>query len=159
MPTPIRYPDTTGFRASFQSVILKIDGQEFPGFVAVDGERTRERALVYGANADPIGKTRGKNTYKMSVGLYVAEFNNFMIQHFGPGWGDVPFQAEVTINENGYDTQQYLGIGCTVDVAKFSFAEGSDPLKFEGVEFNPTKVIFNGVDDNARPLATPPAIG
>lgn len=159
MPTPIRYPDTIGFRASFQSVILKIDGQEFPGFVAVDGERTRERVLVYGANADPIGKTRGKNTYKMSVGVYVAEFNNYVIQHFGAGWGDQPFEAEVQINENGYDTQQYLGLGCTIDVTKWSFAEGADPLKFEGIEFNPIKILFNGVDDNANPLGQAPAIG
>lgn len=159
MPTPIRYPDTTGFRAGFQSVILKVDRQEFSGFTAVDGERTRERALVYGANADPIGKTRGKNTYKMSIGMYVAEFNNFMIQHFGAGWGDQPFNVEVVVNENGYDTQQYLGLGCTVDVAKFSFSEGTDPLKFEGIELNPIKILFNGIDDNAQPLTTAPSIG
>ncbi len=159
MPVPIRYPDTSGFRAGFQSVILKIDGQEFAGVTAVDGERTRERVLVYGTNADPIGKTRGKNTYKMSVGVYVAEFNFFIIQHFGPGWGDQPFNAEVTINENGYDTQQYLGIGCTVDVAKWSFAEGADPLKFEGIEMNPVKILINGLDDNAQPLTVAPAIG
>ena len=159
MPTPLRYPDTTGFRAGFSSVILKVNRQEFVGFTAVSGERTRERVLVYGANADPIGKTRGKNTYRMSCGMYVAEFNAFMVQHFGPGWGDRPFATDVIINENGYDTIHVRGLGCTVDVAKFDFSEGADPLKFEGIEFNPVKILWNGIDDNARPLSASPAIG
>lgn len=158
MPVPVRYPDTTGFRASFQSVILKVDRQEFPGFAAVSGERTRERVLVYGANADPFGKTRGKNTYKMSVGVYVAEFNFYMVQHFGAGWGDRIFRTDVLVNENGYDTQHYLGLGCTIDVTKFDFTESADPLKFEGIEFNPVKIIFNGLDDNGKPLTSVPAI-
>lgn len=159
MPTPIRYPDTTGFRAGFQSVILKVNRNEFVGFTAVSGERTRERVLVYGANSDPIGKTRGKNTYKMSIGVYIAEFNVFMIQTLGAGWGDKPFSAEVIVNENGYDTQHVLAQGCTVDVAKFDWSEGADPLKVEGIEFNPVKLIWNGLDDNGRPLTSAPAIG
>lgn len=159
MPTPIRYPDTTGFRAGWQSLILKVDGQEFLGYVACSGERTRERVLVYGTNADPIGKTRGKNTYKASVGVYLAEFNSFMIQHFGAGWGDQQFTFEVTITENGYDTQTVRCMGCTVDVAKFDWSEGADPLKVEGIELNPVKIIWNGIDDNANPLRGSPALG
>lgn len=152
MATPIRYPDTIGFRASFQSTILKIDGQEFPGFVAVEAERARERVLVYGANADPLGKTRGKNSYKASVGVYLAEFNAYMLEHFGDGWGDRPFTAQVSVTENGYDTVTVIMYGCTVDVAKFSASEGADPLKVEGIELSPTKIVWNGLDDNARPL-------
>lgn len=152
MPIPIRYPDLTGNRAGFSSLIFKIAGEEFVGFVAVSAERTRERVLVYGANADPIGKTRGKNTYKASIGLYLAEFDFFMIQRFGAGWGDVPFGAEVIATENGYDTQHVLLQGCTVDVAKFDWSESADPLKIEGVELNPIKVTWNGKNDNRRPL-------
>lgn len=160
MPTTINYPDTTGFRAAGASVILKIDDQEFPGWTAVEGERTRERVLVWGANADPLGKTRGKNTYKASVGMYPAEFNVFMVQHFGPGWGDRQFSAQVIVNENGYDTIDIRMTGCTVDVMKFSFASDSaDPLKIEGIELNPIKITWNGVDDNARPLRGAVAVG
>jgi hypothetical protein len=159
MPTPIRYPDTTGYRASFPSIVVKVDAQEFPGFVAVNAERTRERVLVYGANADPIGKTRGKNTYKASLGVYLAEFNAFMIQHFGAGWGDRQFTFEITVTENGYDTQTARCAGCTIDVTKWDFSESADPLKVEGIELNPTKIVWNGVDDNARPLRGAPALG
>jgi len=159
VPIPLRYPDITGFRAGYSSVILKINQQEFVGFTAVSGERTRERVLVYGANADPIGKTRGKNTYKASIGVYLAEFNAFMIEQFGPGWGDVMFTAEVIVTENGYDTMQFLCQGCTVDVMKYDWSESADPLKIEGIELNPVKIIVNGIDDNARPLGVPVAAG
>jgi hypothetical protein len=159
MPTPIRYPDTTGFRASFPSTTLKINNQEFLGFVAVSGERTRERVLVYGANADPIGKTRGKNTYKASIGVYLAEFWAFMVSQFGPGWGDAPFSAQVIVNENGYDTIEFRLVGCTIDVAKYDWSESADPLKIEGIELNPIKILINDTDDNAIPLRGAPALG
>lgn len=157
MPTALAYPDFNGFRAGFQSVVLKIDKQEFVGFKSVEGERTRERTKVYGANADPIGKTRGKNDYKFTVEVYVAEFKTFMTDHFGAGYGDVQFSCEVDITENGYDTQTYQILGCTVDSSQFSFSEGTDALT-QKVEFNPTKIVFNKVDDNARPLGGSVAI-
>lgn len=158
MPTPIAYPNTTGFRAGFQSTLFKINGQQFVGYKSLEGERTRERALVYGANADPLGKTRGKNSYKFSVEVYVAEFKSFMVDQFGAGYGDVQFSCEVDVTENGYDTQSYIVEGCTVDSSQFSFSEGSEPLTMK-VDFNPVKIIFNNVDDNARPLSGAVAIG
>lgn len=157
MPIPIAYPDTTGFRAGFQSVVLKIDNQEFVGFKSVEGERTRDRPKVYGANADPIGKVRGKNDYKFKVTVYVAEFKAFVTDHFGAGYGDKVFSCQVDITENGYDTQTHQILGCTIDSSVFSFGEGTDPLTFD-IEFNPTKIIFNKTDDNARPLGGSVAI-
>ena len=157
MPTPISYPDTVGFRAGFQSVILKIDGQEFTGFKSVEMSRTRSRGIVKGASADPLGKTRGSNEYKMSVEVYVAEFKAFMIDQFGAGYGDKLFSCEVDITENGYDTQTVQALGCTIDESTLSFAEGTDALTY-AIEFNPVKVIFNKTDDNARPLGGSVAI-
>lgn len=160
MPTPISYPDTTGFRADSSSAIVKLDRQEFAGWIEVKGSRKRTRGDVPGANADPLGKTRGKNKYELTLSVYVAEFKAFILDHFGPGYGDIQFNVEVTITENGYDTQTYLSLGCTIDGAEFSAsASSSDPLKIENIEFSPTKIIFNGVDDNARPLTGQVAIG
>lgn len=158
MPTPISYPDTVGFRAGFNSTIFKIDGQEFVGFKSVEGGRTRSRGIVKGPNADPLGKTRGSNEYKFSAEVYVAEFKAFVLDHFGAGYGDRQFTCEVTITENGYDTQTHFIRGCTIDTSDFSFAEGNDALTVK-IEFNPIKILMNGVDDNARPLIGAPAIG
>lgn len=158
MPTPISYPDTVGFRAGFNSTIVKIDGQEFVGYKEGKMSRKRTRGIVKGANADPLGKTRGSNEYEMSLTVYTAEFKAFVLDHFGPGYGDVQFTNEVTITENGYDTQTHYARGCTINTSEFAFAEGTDALTMQ-IDFGPTKLLFNGVDDNERPLQGAVAIG
>lgn len=160
MPTAISYPDTSGFRASSNSSIVKVAGNEFVGFTEVKGSRKRERVLVPGANADDIGKTRGKNKYSLTLGVYVAEWKAFFLDTFGSGYGDQQFQVEVTITENGYDTQTYLFTGCTNDGGELTVnTSNSDPLKVESIEFSPLKMYINGIDDNGQPLGGPPAIG
>ena len=160
MPIPIAYPDTTGFRASPVDAIVKVNGNEFVGFAEVKGSRKRERVLVKGANADPIGKTRGMNTYALTMSVYAAEWKAFFTDTFGAGYGDAQFRVEITITAQGYDTQTWDFRGCTTDGSEMTVSTGgADPLKVESIEFNPTKMYFNGVDDNALPLGGPPAIG
>lgn len=157
MPTPVKYPDTTGFRADFSATVLRIDGQQFVGYKSIEMSRTRERAVVKGANADPLGKTRGSNSYKMTVEVYVAEFKAFLLDHFGAGYGDVMFAAEVDVTEGGYDTQTHRAEGCSVDSTDASWSQGTDPLTAK-VDFGPVKIKFAGVDDNAVPLQGAPAL-
>lgn len=158
MPTPIAYPDITGYRAGFQSTVVKVDGQEFVGFKEIKLSRKRERGVVKGANADPIGKTRGSNSYEASITVYVAEFKAFMTDHFGAGYGDRSFTFDVFITENGYDTQHHRALGCTIDETEISSSDGTDAIAVP-VNLAPIKVIFNNTDDNARPLRAAPAIG
>lgn len=158
MPTPIQYPDITGFRAGFNSTTVKIDGQEFTGYKEFKLSRKRERGVVKGANADPLGKTRGSNTYEASITVYAAEFKAFFLDHFGPGYGDKPFTFEANITENGYDTQTHFAFGCTVDETEVSSAEGNDAIAVP-INLNPVKILFDGEDDNIRPLAAAPDIG
>ncbi len=159
MPTPISYPDTVGFRAGFNSLQVKLNGQEIIGLSEGKLSRKRERGVVYGTNADPIGKTRGKNGYEASITVFVAEFKAYILDTFGAGYADVQMILEVTITENGYDTQTHTAYGCTIDASELSFSEGTDPLKMASIDLGPTKILFNGVDDNARPLAAPAALG
>lgn len=160
MPTPIAYPDTTGFRASSNSAILKIFGNEFVGYTEVKGGRKRERAMVPGANADDIGKTRGKNKYTLTIAVYVAEWKAFVLDVLGNGYGDRQGRVEITITEQGYDTQTWDFRGCTIDGGELGVnTSNSDPLKVESIELSPLKMYVNGIDDNARPLGGPPAIG
>lgn len=160
MPIPIAYPDTTGFRASSSSSIVKVNGNEFVGYVEVKGGRKRERQLVPGANADDIGKTRGKNKYTLTMSVYIAEWYAFLLSTFGAGYGDVSFPVEITVTEQGYDTQTWRFDGCTNDGGELSVnTSNADPLKVESIELSPIKMLINGIDDNARPLGGPPAIG
>ena len=166
MPTAIAYPDTTGFRASSDSAILKVAGIEITGFVEVKGSRKRERVIVQGPNADPLGKTRGKNTYSLTLSLYAAEMYLlvYALQNgyngSGTSYGDTMFRVEVTITEQGYDTQTWDFRGCTLDGQELTVtASSADPLKVETIEFTPLKLYINGIDDNAKPLTGVPSVG
>ena len=67
MPIPIPYPQTTGFREGFQSVVWKINRNNIGfGFKTVEGGVKRDRGIVWGANSEPLGKTRGKSTYTLA---------------------------------------------------------------------------------------------
>lgn len=156
MPTPIAYPLINGCRHSFASIVLKIDGQEFSGFKSITYARHRERAIVPGANPDPLGKTRGKNTYECEIEIYHAEFKAFVLEHFGSGYGDKFFAIEVSYGENGFPVQTDRILGNTIDDTEGGGTEGTDALtrKFKTT---PIKIIFDGKDDNATPLRGPRA--
>jgi hypothetical protein len=150
MPPPIQYPLINGVRHDFSSVEAKLAGLVFIGVKSIDYSRTRERGMVQGNHPDPMGKTRGKNTYKATVEVYIAEWNAFQKQ-LGPGYGDVFFPFLVTYVENGFDTICDEIQGCTMDSTEASMSTGTDPLtrKFE---LNPLKILFDGIDDLTTPL-------
>ena len=156
MATPIQYPLINGARHSFASIVLKLDGQEFSGFKSITYARHRERTMVNGANPDPLGKTRGKNTYECEIEIYFAEFRAFVLEHFGPGYGDRFFTIEVSYAESGFPTTTDRIVGCTIDDSEGGGTEGTDALtrKFK---CNPIKIYFAGVDDNRTPLRGPRA--
>lgn len=151
--TPIPYPLVNGVRHSFASIELKLDGQVFIGFKSISYSRKRDRGIVHGNHPDPIGKTRGKNTYEGSCELYLAEWQFFVTGVLGgAGYGDRFFDVLVTYSENGFDTIQDVIKGCTMDSTEGEGSEGTDALTRK-VDLKPLKILFNGVDDLAVPLA------
>lgn len=154
MTTPIAYPLINGVRHSFASIELKLNGQIFIGFKSINYTRTRSRSLVRGNSPDPLGKTQGDNDYSADFELYLAEWNLFQSQ-LGPGYGDKFYQILATYSANGFDTIQDVINGCTVDSTEASQSQGPDPLvrKFDA---KPLKILFNGIDDLATPLAGTP---
>jgi hypothetical protein len=154
MATPIPYALINGVRHSFSSIELKLNGQIFIGVKSINYSRTRGRSLVRGNSPDPLGKTRGENEYSGDCELYLAEWNLFQEQ-LGPGYGDVFFSVLVTYSENGFDTIQDELLGCTMDSAEASNAQGSDPT-IRKVNLMPLKILYNGVDDLATPLVGVP---
>jgi hypothetical protein len=154
MPTvaTIPYPMTNGARQSFVSIEVKLNGQIFVGIPKIDYKRTRERTVITGTNADPLGKTRGENKYEGSCDIYLAEFNQFMVSTMGgAGYGDVFFNVDVTYSENGLDVIHDTLIGCTIDSTEASNSKGSEG-SLRTVNLSPLKVLFNGIDDNSSPL-------
>lgn len=153
--TPVQVPLTNGSVRSFGHVRLKIAGMDFNGgFTRIMRKRSRKREIAYSNNPDPIGKTLGENSYECRAMMYVdwyyaliATINN----NLGPGYTDQPFSIFISyggVNLNKYTDQV---INCTFDDDDGSDEQGTKALTRE-VNFNPTKILFNGLDDNADPL-------
>ena len=154
MTTPIAFPLINGLRHDWSSIELKANNQLFMGIKSIDYEWTREVAMVRGFSPDPIGQTRGTNTYACTVEMYLAEWNLFLSQ-LGNGYGDNFFSISVSYAENGFDqiTDQIIG-SRLVGVAA-NMAQGSDPLTRK-LKFMPTKIKYQGYDCLTTPLAAPP---
>lgn len=142
----LSYPFTDGSAFSFLSAELRMGPFTFVGVKDVAYDRKRDRKKVWGTNADPLSKTRGKNDYNCSVELYLAEFNA-LLQEMGPGYGDTPFLTIVNFTENGFDTVTDVIVGCTIDTTK-SKNSGDEALTRE-FDLNPLKILFSGMDDQA----------
>lgn len=155
-PSPINYPLLNGVRHSFASVEFKFNGLIFIGIGSMNYSRTRSRTLVRGNHPDPLGKTIGENEYAADVELYVAEWNQFQasLGNAGKGYGDAFFTATAVYSANGFDMITDTILGCTMDVTEAALAKGTDGLSRK-IQLNPLKILFNGLDDLAVPLAAP----
>lgn len=156
MTDQLQYPFVTGFRHGFASVTaeFKIPGGNtvtFRGFKSINYTRTRDRGIIRGNHPDPLGKTRGENSYSADCEVYLAEFAN-LIETLGAGYGDIPFTLLVHFVEGGFTGLQDEVQGCTLDSTEAPNAQGTDGLtrKFN---LNPLKILFDGEDDVEVPLA------
>lgn len=165
--SPLLYPLINGVRHSYASIEIRFATYVLYGYKSIVYSRERNRAMVYGTNSDPIAKTRGFNMYNAELECYLAEFNFLQralqavaeatVQGAGPknGYGDVQFLVTATYLENGLDIITDTLINCTMDTTDASHAQSPDALvrKFK---LNPTKILYNGIDDSAQPLIAPP---
>jgi hypothetical protein len=156
---PVQVPLTNGVIRSFGHVRLQIAGLEFTGgFKSIKRSRTRDRAMVYSNNPDPVGKTLGENKYECSAEVYYDWWANLLQtvqQNLGPGYGDQPFSIYISYVGANLTTYTDQVINCTFDTTKADDSQGTEALVRE-IDFHPTKILFNGVDDLADPLTAPP---
>lgn len=151
MPSPIQYPYTDGARHSFASIEARFNTAQGPKVFflhAVNYSRTRTRTMVRGNHPDPLGKTRGSNDYKCSVEMFLLEYEALRAALGGAGYGDQTFSIVVTYSENGLDTITDQILGCTLDGADASNAQGDDAT-MRKFDVNPIKILFGGQDDCA----------
>jgi hypothetical protein len=154
---PIQVPLINGVVYSFGHITLDIAGLEFTGgFKSIKYSRKRTREMVRSNSPDPVGKTLGENEYQASAEVYLAWWQALMntIQNtLGVGYGDQPFNVFVKYNANGFSPIVDTIINCTFDTTDADQSTGPGAL-VRPVEFNPTKILFNGLDDLANPLVS-----
>lgn len=149
---PIAYPDSAGARHSFVSLKAIVAGLPILGLKKCTYSRQRQREILHGTHVDPIGKTQGENTYKASLDLYLAEFQQLkaaLIQQgeaLGVGYGDVFFIIQAQYRAPGFTLIQDEIQGCTLDDTNADQSQGPAGL-IRGLELNPLKILFDGDDD------------
>jgi hypothetical protein len=152
---PIQVPNTSGVVYSFGHCILQIAGLEFQGgFKSFKHSRKRTREMVRSNSPDPVGKTLGENEYQASAEMYLAWWDALqrtVQNNLGPGYGDAPFTILVSYIANGFLPIQDVILNCTIDSTEADDSAGPQALT-RMVEFNPTKILFNGIDDLFSPL-------
>jgi hypothetical protein len=151
---PIQVPLTNGVIRSFGHVKWNFAGLEMTGGVkSFKRSRTREREMVYSNSPDPVGKTLGENKYEASAVLYLDWFYQMQatLQNLGVGYGDQPFT--IYVSYVGVNLVQYTDtiLNCTFDKSSGDDQAGNNALTIE-IDFHPTKILFNGIDDLADPL-------
>jgi hypothetical protein len=157
--TPIQVPLTNGVVRSFGHVRLEIAGLEFTGgFKSIKRSRVRKREKPMSNSPDPIGKTLGENEYECSAVVYYDWWVNLLLtveQNLGPGYGDQPFTIYISYVGKNLNTYTDTILNCTFDSTHGDDQAGTAALTRE-IDFNPTKILFNGVDDLEDPLVAPP---
>jgi hypothetical protein len=157
--TPIQVPLTNGVARSFGHVRLQMAGLEFTGgFKSIKRSRKRSREMVRSNHPDPVAKTLGENEYQCSAAIYFDWWMNMIQQinnNLGPGYGDQPFT--IYISYVGKNLVPYTDqiINCTFDTSEADDQQGNAALIRE-VEFNPTKILFGGIEDCEDPLFASP---
>lgn len=153
--TPIQVPLINGALYSFAHIKAVFAGLELTGgFIEVNYNRTRSRTKVWSNSPDPVGKTLGQNDYTASIKVLLPWWNAMMLtiqQNIGAGYGDQSFDVFVQYNATGFDPIVDSILNCTFDTTDATNAAGTDPL-MRTIDLNPTKILFNGLDDLAVPL-------
>lgn len=157
MVAPIQVPLTNGVVRSFGHVRLQIAGLEFTGgFKSIKRSRKREREIVYSNNPDPIGKTLGENKYECEAEVYYDWWSNLLQtveEELGPGYGDQSFTIFVSYVGKNLTTYTDQILNCTFDSTDADDKQGTTALT-RTINFAPTKILFNGVDDLEDPLVS-----
>ena len=152
---PIQVPITNGVVRSFGHVRLEIAGLEFTGgFKSIDYSRKREREQVMSNSPDPVGKTLGENKYEAKAEVLYDWWINLLLtvqNQLGPGYGDQPFTIYVSYVGTNLATYTDQILNCTFDSTEANNKSGTAALT-RTIDFSPTKILFNGIDDLEVPL-------
>lgn len=137
---------------SWGSLVLKVNGERFYGFTAVNDGQKRERVLAYGMGRHhaPTAKSAGKYTpdpvkitgWKSSIQAVRKALA--ALASDGVSYGNVTFQMVLQAVEPGEEpiTKEY--IDCTIQAESTGHEENPDPLK-EDVEILCRYIRTNGL--------------
>lgn len=146
----IDYPLINGIRHEWSSCEIKLGGVVYVGVKEVSYSDKLEPTKVYGAHAQPIGRTRGVYSCEGSITLYLAEANELR-RALGPGYKEVSFDIVASYSEDELEAITDELVGCRIKGEDHSASQGADALvrKFD---LDIMLVRWNGIESLKSPL-------
>jgi hypothetical protein len=143
------YPLVNGTRHEWSSIEVKVKGAIVIGLKEVAYNDKLEPTKVYGAHAQPLGRTRGVYLAEGSITLLLDEANT-LIQALGDGFKETVFDITIAYSEGGATITDEM-IGCRVKSVDQSLSQGADGTvrKFD---LDVMYIVWNGKQSLQSPL-------
>ena len=119
------------------------------GLKSINYSDKLEPTKVYGAAAEPIGRTRGAYSAEGSFELYLDEFNS-LVAALGTGYKLKPLLITVSYSEGDRTYTDTLE-GARIKGVDASQAQGADPL-VRKCDLDLMRVLWDGVSSVDRGL-------
>jgi len=140
-----------GVLLSRASCSLKMDGEPFYGWEAIEYGDKRERAFAYGAgrHGGPRGRTKGKYTANQFVITFQSDTADAVRSSLakkasdGVSYGEPSVLWTLTISEPGLPSQLIEAEDCTIDEDTSSVEDSADAIK-DKIPFQPMRIRRNG---------------
>lgn len=144
----IQFPTVRGRKYDFSSIELSLirEGQASQVFVeitAVDYDDTLEQAFLYGADAAPLGKTRGQYQPGEATITVSKQTEAVLIDQLGDGYMEAEFDVTIKYSDVGLPLIVDTLEKCNIFGFGQGHATGPDPLVSE-MKLRPTTILRNG---------------
>lgn len=144
------FPLIRGVKYDFSSVEVDINGEIFTDIQAVDYSDTVSRSFLRGANAVPLGRTRGE--YEATGSITLSKRGGADLKALlGNGFYEVSFDMTVSYSEAEEGVITDKVIGCQFESNENAHATGPDPL-VEVFPLSVMRILWNGLDPMANML-------
>ena len=126
----MNYPLINGYRHSFASIELNVNGRRIVGFAALNYSDSVERGKVRGNHPVALGMTRGDYDAEASLTLYNEEWDE-LATALGDGLYDAVFDITATFADDNAPTVTDKIIGCRFKKIGKSNSQGTDGTTVE----------------------------
>lgn len=150
----IAYPLINGSRHSWASIELRCAGSVVQGGTEINYSPSLEPTFVFGAGAEPIGRTLGQAGYEGDVTLLLEEFNE-LVERLGDNWMTVAFDIVVSHDASGAGLSviQDTLIGCRITKVENSSSSSSTEPTTRKCTLSIMRIKMNGVDPGPNTTA------
>lgn len=140
----LQNPLINGFYHSWASIEIRCNGNVIQGFTEINYSPGLEPGIVFGAGAEPIGRTLGQASYEGDFTLLLAQFNE-LITALGENFLTKSFDVVVSYSSPEIpDTVDTLK-GCRITKVENGASTGSTDAVTRKCTLSVMRILLNGL--------------